>query len=344
LADPGCVAGCGDETYLSNHQFTDKHTGIAMNTAQTAQLANRIHRLKPAHLRLIAELLHEAQLGLAAARMAITQPAASRLLAEIEDLVGLPVRSRSGRGLALTPVGLSLARRASRIQTELNDAAREMAEAAQGGAGLVRVGAVTGPALRLVMPALAQLQADHPDFQAEVVVATSEVLTEQLLSGRLDFALGRVSDADALIDLQPIGPEMLALVVRRGHPLLKLARLEPDHLFDFDWVMPDEQTLLTRAVRARLIALGLPQPNRRISTASFLFTLALLTQTDAIAPLSAAVAESFSGSPSLPFVTLPITLGLEVEPFGLMTRRNGQLTPTAALLAQVIGQLARVGT
>ncbi|MES2540969.1 MAG: LysR family transcriptional regulator, partial [Pseudomonadota bacterium] len=101
-------------------------------------------------------------LGVAAARIGVAQPAASRLLAEMEELLGLPLHERQGRGLRLTEVGLALARRAARIEIELADAARELAEAATGRAGVVRVGAVTGPALSLVMPVLIALQRDLP--------------------------------------------------------------------------------------------------------------------------------------------------------------------------------------
>uniref|UniRef100_UPI001CD25F80 helix-turn-helix domain-containing protein n=1 Tax=Xinfangfangia pollutisoli TaxID=2865960 RepID=UPI001CD25F80 len=55
--------------------------------------------LKLSHLRLMAELQATGQLGLAAERMGLAQPAASRLLAEVERIAGHPVHSRDGRGL-----------------------------------------------------------------------------------------------------------------------------------------------------------------------------------------------------------------------------------------------------
>jgi DNA-binding transcriptional LysR family regulator len=87
---------------------------------------------------------------------------------------------------------------------------------------------------------------------------------------------------------------------------------------------------------ARLAELGVPFPNRRISTSSFLFTLALLNQTDAIAPLATPVVDSLSGNPSVPFVSLPIDLGLSVAPFSLVTRSGSHLTPSAQRLADGI--------
>lgn len=299
-------------------------------------LAGQLRRLKPIQLRLLAALEDSGGLGLAAARIGIAQPAASRLLAEMEDLLGLTLHERQGRGLKLTPVGQALARRAARIEIELADAARELAEAATGRAGVVRVGAVTGPALSLVLPTLIALQRELPDFRAEVTVGTSINLCDQLREGRLDFALARLSPGESQLEARVVAAEPLSLVVRRGHPLLVRPRLTVDDLLHHDWVMGDDETLLTQTVVGRLAELGLPVPERRISTSSFLFTLALLNQTDAIAPLATPVVDSFAGNPSVPFVSLPIDLGLSVAPFSLVTRAGAQMTPSAQRLIDAI--------
>jgi DNA-binding transcriptional LysR family regulator len=309
---------------------------IAPQTTLVAQL----RKLKPAQLRLLAELGQAGTLGLAAERIGIAQPAASRLLAEMEELTGLALHERQGRGLRLTDVGEALARRAARIQIELADAARDMAEAASGLAGVARVGAVTGPALSLVLPALTELQRVHPGFRAEVTVSTSVYLCEQLRDGKIDFALARPGAGDTQLEARDMATEPISLVVRRGHPLLLQHKISVDDLLRHDWVMGDDETLLTQTVMGRLAELRMPIPERRISTSSFLFTLALLNQTDAIAPLATPVVDSLSGNPSVPFVSLPIDLGLTVPSFSIVTRKGSQLTPSAQRLVAAISALA----
>jgi DNA-binding transcriptional LysR family regulator len=306
-----------------------------MNIAPST-LALQLRRLKPVQLRLLAELDHTGALGMAAARIGVAQPAASRLLAEMEEALGLSLHERQGRGIRLTQVGQALARRAARIEIELSDAAREIVEAATGRAGVVRVGAVTGPALSLVMPTLIALQREFPDFRAEVTVATSITLSDLLREGRLDFALSRLIPGETQLEARVLAVEPLSLVVRRGHPLLVRPILSLDDLLAYDWVMGDDETLLTQTVVARLKELGFPVPQRRISTSSFLFTLALLNQTDAIAPLATPVVNSFAGNPSVPFVSLPVDLGLSVAPFSLVTRAGAQMTPSAQRLIDAI--------
>lgn len=296
--------------------------------------------LKLSHLRLMAELQATGQLGLAAERMGLAQPAASRLLAEVERIAGHPVHSRDGRGLRLTAAGEALARRAARIALELADAAREVTEAATGTEGHVRIGSVTGPALDRVLPAVQRIRAGHPGLTFEITVSTSPPLCDQLLAGRLDFAIGRLLDpAHARsLQMQPIRDEPLALIVRRGHPLLLRPRISLDEVLAHEWVMPEDEALITRTVLDRLGALGLPAPRRQVSTASFLFTLAMLKASDAVAPLAQPVAENFASGPATPFVELPIDLGFRVPAFGLIRRIDAALTPAAERLAEAILQ------
>lgn len=294
--------------------------------------------LKLSHLRLMAALADTGQLGAAADRLGIAQPAASRLLAEVERIAGQPLHLRTGRGIGLTPMGEALARRAVRVVTELRDAEREIAEIGGGESGHVRIGSVTGPALDRVLPALRTARLALPGVTAEVIVAPSDLLGQQLMSGRIDFAVGRMPEGmeDRLTLSAPIDTEPVALMVRRGHRLAQQAEVTPDELLAFDWVMPPAGTLLTRAVTDRLRALGLPQPTQRLATSSFLLTLALVQQSNAIAPLARAVCDRFAGRDDAPYAVLPIDLGIIVEPFGLLTRTSAILTPVASRLVGMI--------
>lgn len=311
-----------------------------MNNTQNADLL--LHRgIKLNHLRLLSALAETGQMSHAAAQIGIAQPAASRLLAEVERIVGQPVHHRTGRGMRLTAVGQAFALRAQRIQMELRDAARDMTEAASAGAGHVRIGSVTGPAIDRVLPVLRNARMTAPHVTFEVIVAPSDILCEHLLSGRIDFAIGRLPEGPgrALFTLAEIADEPVALVVRRGHPLTQHPAPRVQDLLGYDWVMPPADSLLTRTVLARLQAHGAPTPPQSLSTASFLLTFALLQQSTAIAPLARAVANSFCHATDSPYVMLPVDLGIAVAPFGLVTRSGALLTPTAAQIASDIQTL-----
>lgn len=296
--------------------------------------------MKLSHLRMMAAFAETGQIGAAAQTMGITQPAASRLLSEIERIVGTPVHTKSGRGVSLTAAGIMLARRAERVLMEMRDAAREMSEAANGHVGRVGIGAVTAPALDIVLPALRTARLSHPGIQTDVLVASSDILFEQLLSGRLDFTIARIPvGADASqIDARVIAPEPVALMVRKGHRLANAAPSRTRDLLDYDWVMPGNDSPLGAAVLARLAERGLPPPPQRLSTASFLLTLALLQQSNSIAPLAQAVADQFASGPDAAFAIIKSDLALSVAPYSLLTRRGVFLPPAAHTILGLITQ------
>lgn len=312
---------------------------IAVKTAPLLQRG-----LKLSHLRLLAVLAETGQVGAAAERLGISQPAASRLVAELERIAGQPVHRRTGRGIALTEQGAALANRAARIMLELEDAGREVSQIGAGVTGHVRIGSVTGPALDQVLPAVRAARLATPNVTFEVEVAPSDVLAGLIQSGQIDFSLARMpAGADpGLVRFQPFAAEPVALVVRHGHALMGRETIAPSDLMEYDWVMPGTGGILRHAVERRLRELALPVPQVRLATPSFLLTLALIQQSNAIAPLALAVVRQFADSERSPVGTLPIDLGIEMEPIGLITRAGGQLPPAAEQMRRLILRQAGV--
>ncbi len=297
--------------------------------------------LKLTHLRMLAAIADTAQIGIAADHLGITQPAASRLLAEVERICGQKVHLRSGRGVELTEMGQALAARAVRILMEMRDAAREIEDYVAGNTGRVNIGAVTAPALDLILPTVRESRLSYPDIQIEVTVTTSDILFDQLIVGKLDFAIARVpvgGDAD-LVDLMEIAPEPVDLIVRKDHPLTKLVQVTMPDLMAFDWVLPNSTIPLARTVLNQVAALGYPPPRQRMTTGSFLLTLALLQQSNAIAPLASAVADQFASGADTPFVRLQTPLNMAVSPYSLMTRKDARLPRAAQSVLDVFMQI-----
>ncbi|MFN4169780.1 MAG: LysR family transcriptional regulator [Pannonibacter phragmitetus] len=294
--------------------------------------------LKLSHLRLMASLGERPQVSVAATLLGMTQPAASRLLAEVERIIGQPVHQREGRGLSLTSSGQALARRAARILQELDDAGREIEELAEGSKGEVRIGSVTAPSIEHVLPAVQRARELNPGLLIEVIVDTSDNLCKALMAGRIDFAVGRlvgISDP-ALVEMEVMEPEPVSLMVRHDHPLLQSGNAALEDIIRHDWVMPSPDSVLGRAVIRRLSSLGLPPPRQQLSTASFLLTLAIIRESDSIAPVAKAVADAFAQDEGTVYGVLPVELGIEVEPYGLIRRSGSTLTPAASKIAGLI--------
>lgn len=300
--------------------------------------------LKLSHLRLLAALAEHGKIGAAGDVLGITQPAASRLAAEVESLSGTLLYERTGRGVQLTRAGQLLAFRSARILKEIGDAARDIEELREGLSGRVKIGSVTGPAIEYVLPAIRHIRLTYPGISIEVDVATSDVLAPMLLDGRLDFALCRLpvgSDRD-LFRESPQMNEPVSIVARDGHPLLRGGgEIATERLLTQDWVLPPVGAILRTTVERTLRARRLLPPERVLTTSSFLFTLATVRQTNAIAPLSTAVAEAFATHPgqSGSIVILPVELKFDVETYSLLTRAGQVMTPAAEFVFAEVSRM-----
>ena len=109
-------------------------------------------RLKTAHFRLILRIAETGTLQSAAVEIAMSQPSASRMLAEIETLVGAPLFTRHAKGMMLTTIGETILRHARQILQGFDRLETDVQQVANGRAGFVRIGTVTGPAVGMVVP------------------------------------------------------------------------------------------------------------------------------------------------------------------------------------------------
>lgn len=301
--------------------------------------------LRLTHLRLIAAIAETGQISAAAAYLAISQPAASRLLAEFERIAGAPLYQRRPRGVTLTAFGVRLAAWAQTVLRDLDAADREIAEMAAGARGGVAIGAVTGPALEIVLPVLRQARLSHPGIAAEIVVDTSDKLSELLMADRLDFYIGRIpqhfdhSDFSAV----PVGAEPVSLIVRENHPLLRADAALLEDSVRYDWVMQGPGGLLRHTVESYLLERGLTLPARVTSTSSMLMTLALIARSNAIAPVARSVAQFFGGDDGLSgrIDTLPIALDLAVAPYSILRRLNRELSPSSRVIFEMLRARSR---
>ncbi|WP_083656406.1 LysR family transcriptional regulator [Mongoliimonas terrestris] len=292
--------------------------------------------LKLRHLNLLVALDDHRKLHRAAMALNLSQPAASKMLGEIEKIVGVPLFERLARGVEPTWYGEALIRRTRTVLAELGQAGEEIAALRAGEGGTVAVGSVMAPAVETVVSAIQAVRRRLPQLQVSVDVETSDVLAERLLASRLDFAIARIPNGidPEPFDYREIGPEEACLLVRADHPLASKERVSAGDLHDQEWVLQPRGSLLRRSVEVMMRRHGVPPPTRVVVTGSILMTLVMAAKTDAIAPLAIPVAELFLSAGS--FRLLRLEDPVAVEPYGLIKVKGRALSPAASVLYAAI--------
>lgn len=130
----------------------------------------------------------------AARRLNVGQPAVSKLVAQLEERLGVKLLVRTTRGLTATEAGLNYYERARRSIEEADEAESAARGEGSGLTGRLRIcGAVTFARIHL-MPRLPEFLARHPELEMEVVLDDRNI---DLVQEGIDVALrmGQLSDS-----------------------------------------------------------------------------------------------------------------------------------------------------
>jgi DNA-binding transcriptional LysR family regulator len=293
-------------------------------------------RLKMRQIALLAHLNEERCVIRAAEAVGMTQPAASRLLREIEADLQVQLFERHARGIVPTSSGEILARHARTILAEMQLAQQELETLKSGLSGQASLGTVTTPAADLVPAAIALLKRQHPGLLVSVELDHSRPLLEKLVQGELDVLVARLLDAGSAETLQfePLGDERHAVLVGGQHPLALDAGVKLEDLARYPWILPPPGSVLRERLVGLFLQKGMRLPSNIIQTQSLQVITHLLHSTDAVAVLQQEAVRPLSDCGYLS--VLIEDLGLEIGCFGIITRRGHKLSAGGGALLDAL--------
>lgn len=293
-------------------------------------------RLKTRQLLLLVALDEEGNIHRAAEVLAMTQPAASKLLKDLEDVLGVPLFERLPRGMKPTVYGEAMIRHARTALSSLNQAHDEVQELKAGRYGQVSVGTITTPGIMLLPQAIARVKQAHASLRVSVQVETSDVLMERMAQGRLDILVARLfaqHDKTAL-RFEALAEEPVVAIVRPGHPLLGVDRLTLRDLNGWGWIVPPEGSVLRHRFDLMFREESLEAPANLIESTALLFVTKMIGEGDLIGLVAGDVAQYYQRHNLV--AVLPIQLPCQMDAFGLITRTDRPLSPAARVMLGAI--------
>jgi len=296
------------------------------------------------HLRCLVAVAQERHLARAAERLALSQPAVSKTLSELEAIVGtrLVERSKAGRrGVqGLTAAGEQLLAHALRVLEALDASAQAVAPASGGRIERLRIGALPSVAPALLPVALARLRDSRPSVQIVVKSAANAVLLDELRAGELDLVVGRMSDPRLMggLSFELLHTEPLVFAARAGHPLASKA-VSVQAVLAYPLVVYGEGTIPRHNTESFLSARGLVLPSNALQTLDVAVARALVAVSDAvwITPLGAARGELADGR----LVRLRIETAGTEEPVGLLQRSDAEPSALRGAMAALLREAAK---
>jgi LysR family pca operon transcriptional activator len=292
-------------------------------------------RLRLNLLRAVDVIEQQGSLLKAATALGMSQPALTRNLQELEDILQARVFDRHPRGVRVTEAGTVLVGAARRVLAELRrvlaelrrlDEALDRIDSAD--AGTVALGALPVTASGVLPGVLTKLKVRFPAIRIRLQQGRTEDLLPLLTSGELDLVVGRLYEplVPDGFRREPLWSEPISIIARAGHPIFDVPDVTAETLREFELVLPTVSQRVGQELDHLLSLLGLPSA-ASLRSSSYGFIREMLHATDSISvmPRLMMVGDLLRGT----LRVVPLPLYAPRRPAGLILPSDRPLTPAS---------------
>ncbi|MFX1681434.1 LysR family transcriptional regulator [Mitsuaria sp. CC2] len=291
----------------------------------------QVSRLRFRHLQFLDILGKTRNLRLAAEQMHMTQPAATKVLMDIEEMLEARLFDRLPRGMRPNELGLFTLRYAHSALDGHRKFIDEFSTLKQGGHGHLTIGAISGSAAHLLIAAVAELQRLRPLLVVKVLEQSSDQLIVWLAERKIDVMIGRFTQDSQRDQFQyeRLSGESLHITAGLHHPLRGAQPPGVKELSRWPWILYPTSTALRKVSDGIFSDAGLSLTSGIVETPSFLFALELLQSTNMLSLQPAGLVDKYVRRGLL--TRIASELPNRMPDFGLITLQGEP--PSTAVLA-----------
>jgi DNA-binding transcriptional LysR family regulator len=301
-----------------------------------------LRRLKLRDLRVLAIVAESGSMGKGAAELAISQPAVSKAIAELELTLGVPLLDRSAYGVEPTLYGRALIKWGVAAFDDLRQGLKEIEFLSDPAAGEVRIGSTEAMTAGLVPAAIDRLSRRFPRIMFHVMQApTLPLQYRDLRERRVDLILGRMvtpAPGDDL-NVEVLIDDPLFVVAGGDNPWLRRRNVDAAALVGEPWALAPSDEFAGERVADAFRARGLEVPRRTVTSTSIQLFNALLATGRFLAVLSGSTL-ALSG-PRLGLRRVRVDLPIKPGPVGVVTLKDRTVTPAAKLFIDEARKIAK---
>lgn len=166
----------------------------------------------------------------AAEMLRISQPAASKLLSNLEEDTGLKLFDRDSGRLVLTDRGMRLYEEIDRIFSGIDQVAHAVELVRREERGRLHVGVMPGLSGKFIAEVVSRFLEKHSTVHVRVHTRSSQFLVEWLHTRQLDVGIITIVPDQAHLAITQLTEEPFCCIMPKNHPRAKLARVTPAEL------------------------------------------------------------------------------------------------------------------
>ncbi|MCZ2498773.1 LysR family transcriptional regulator [Xylophilus sp. Kf1] len=297
-------------------------------------------RLRFRHLQFLDILGRSRNLRLTAEQMHITQPAATKILLDLEEIFDARLFERLPREMRPTELGLFTLRYAASALAGQKKFVDEFNALKQGGHGQLSIGAISGSAARLLTESVSEIQRRRPLLVLKVFEQSSDQLAVWLAERKIDLMIGRFTDdrQRGQFHYERLSPERLLVVAGPGHPLRGQPGLELARLAHWPWLLYPPSTALRKVSDDIFGVIGMAPTSSVVETTSFLFALESLQLTDMLSLQPSTLVAKYVEKGLLSHI--PVEVPDRMPDYGMLTRMDESPGPAVQAFMAVLRDVA----
>lgn len=298
---------------------------------------------RPITLRQIQAIIavcEEGSFTRAAMRENATQSGLSQHVSAVEKLLGVRLFDRSATGVTPTPAGQRYYRRCIDAIGMLELATEEARGRADMVSGSLRIGLMPTFTRAALAPTLEHVVLAYPDVQVHVVEAYSGILTEQVLSDQLDFAIVPAFEGRIGLKSRLILRDREVLISGRGSPFKPLAPVRLSDCAPLKIVVPGPDNIRRRNLEIYLQSHNVPIESM-IEMDAMMATFDFVARTDFVTVLPGLICVNDIGKGE--FTINPIDPPLHAEFIVITPARRTLSTPARIFLERFEADLTEMG-
>ncbi len=249
-----------------------------------APTRQQLARIRHRHLNCFLEIARSRKVSAAALALNISQPAASKTLSELEDILGTRLFRRRGKGgLRLTPEGRVFLRFAGASIAALKQGLDGLAQVHSQAGPMLVVGALLGVAAEFMPRAIREFQEAH-NTAIRIITGPNKSMLNQLRLGEMDLVVGRLASPKDMqgLSFTHLYTEPLVFVASPGHPLAHEHPVDLKQLEDLTLILPTGDGLMRPVIDRFLLAHGVVKFRNTIEARSSEFCRQYLRDSDAV--------------------------------------------------------------
>lgn len=206
-------------------------------------------RLRLKDLHTLQTVAQAGSMARASRQLALSQPAISKAIADMEHALGAALFERSAHGVELTECGRLLIARSRIIFDELREGVNDIRDVSDPTRGEIRIG-TTEPISGFISEVISRMSRDYPRITFEVAVSDTTTLVRDLRERALDVVITRWQDGAAADDLaaEVLFKAPLAVLADRRHPLVNRKKLVLADTMQEAWTLSPPDSFLGRVV------------------------------------------------------------------------------------------------